>query len=149
MNDIPQNIQQFNIIALVLFKELYKSFPSGINVEPIDVGLKALPKDKSWDKQARDFATVTYDVVSWLTEEGFLRCETQNQTREFYNARLTMKGLTVLGYLPTSLKPEDPEDPEEPIIEKIQRILATGTGKVAAEGVKTIIGQIFTLALTS
>lgn len=146
MNDIPQNIQRFNLIALVLFKKLYESFPSGTDVEPINVGFDALPKDESWDDQAWDFGAIAYDIVLWLAEEGFLRYENPNHTREFYNARLTMKGLTVLGYVPTSLQPGDPK---EPIIEKIKRILATGTEKVVAEGVKTIIGQIFTLALTT
>lgn len=57
-----------------------------------------------------------------------------------------MKGLTVLGYVPTSLQTTEPK---EPIIEKIKRVLATGTEKAAAEGVRAILGQIFSLALAS
>ena len=54
-----------------------------------------------------------------------------------------MKGLTVLGYLPVSLQSGDAK---EPIIEKIKRILATGTEKAAADGIGRILGQIFNLA---
>ena len=146
MNDIPLNIQRFNLIALVLFSKLYESFPSGINIEPLNVGFDALPKDESSYEQAWDFGAVAYDVVFWLAEEGFLRYEDPNNTREFYNARLTMKGLAVIGYVPTSLKSADPK---EPLIEKIKRVLASSTEKVAAEGVKAILGQIFCLALAS
>jgi len=146
MNDIPLNIQRFNLISLVLFNKLYESFPSGIDIEPLNVGFDALPKDESWDDEAWDFGAVAYDVVFWLAEEGFLRYENPNNTREFYNARLTMKGLTVIGYVPTSL---NPADPKEPLIEKIKRVLASSTEKVAAEGVKAILGQIFSLALAS
>ena len=146
MSDIPQNIQRFNLIALVLFTKLYEAFPSGIDVEPLKVGHDALPKDESWDDQAWDFGAVAYDVVLWLAEEGFLRYENPNNTREFYNARLTMKGLTVLGYVPTSLQSTGPK---EPLIEKIKRVLATGTEKAGAEGVRAILGQIFSMALAS
>ena len=146
MSEIPKNIQRFNLIALFLFAKLYESFPSGLDIEPLKVGFDALPKDASWDDQAWDFGAIAYDVVNWLAEEGFFRYENPNHTREFYNARLTMKGLTVLGYVPTSLQSADPK---EPLIEKIKRVLATGTEKAAAEGVKAILGQIFGLALAS
>ena len=82
-------------------------------------------------------------MVLWLAEEGFLRYENPNHTRDFFNARLTMKGLTVLGYLPVSLQSGDAK---EPIIEKIKRILATGTENAAADGIGAILGQIFNLA---
>ena len=146
MSDIPKNIQRFNLIALVLFAKLYEAFPSGIDVEPLKIGHDAVPKDESWDDQSWDFGAVAYDVVLWLAEEGFLRYENPNHTREFFNARLTMKGLTVLGYVPTSLQADAPK---EPIIERIKRVLATGTEKAVAEGVSAILAQIFRLALTS
>lgn len=145
MSEIPKNIQRFNLIALFLFAKLYESFPSGIDIDPLKVGFDALPKDPSWDDQTWDFGVVGYDVVLWLAEEGFLRYENPNNTRDFYNARLTMKGLNVLGYVPISLKSEDAK---EPLIEKIKRVLATGTEKATADGVKAILGQIFSLALS-
>src|SRR5258706_3267802 len=111
MSDIPKNIQRFNLIALVLFAKLYESFPTGIDVKSLKIGHDALPKDSSWDDQAWDFGAVAYDVVHWLAEEGFLRYENPNNTRDFYNARLTMKGLTVLGYIPTAIKSTDPKEP--------------------------------------
>lgn len=146
MSDIPKNIHRFNLIALLLFAKLYESFPSGIDIEPLKVGHEALPKDPSWDDEAWDFYEVAYDVVRWLAEEGFLRYENPNNTRDFYNVRLTMKGLAILGYVPTSIKFSDPK---EPLIEKIKRVLATGTEKAAAEGVRAILGMGFSLALAS
>lgn len=72
MSDIPQNIQRFNLIALVLFTKLYESFPSGIDIDPLGVGFEAVPKNVTWDDQTWDFCEVAYDVVHWLAEEGFL-----------------------------------------------------------------------------
>lgn len=144
MTDIPENIRRFNLIALLLFKTLYESFPSGIDIDALKLGYDAVPKDIASDEQQDwDFGMTAYDVVLWMAEEGFLRYENPNHTRDFFNARLTMKGLTVLGYLPVSLRSGDAK---EPIIEKIKRILATGTEKAAADGIGRILGQIFSLA---
>lgn len=143
MTDIPKNIQRFNIIALLLFEKLYESFPSGIHIDAQQLGFDAAPKDTASVEQDWDFGAAAYDVVLWLAEEGFLRYENPNHTRDFFNARLTMNGLTVLGYMPVSLQSGDAE---EPIIEKIKRILATGTEKAAADGIGRILGQIFNLA---
>lgn len=146
MSDIPKNIQRFNLITLLLFAKLYESFPSGIDIEPLKVGHDALPKDSSWDDEAWDFGAVAYDVVLWLAEEGFLRYENPNHTRDFYNARLTMKGLAILGYVPTALQSSEPK---EPLIEKMKRVLATGTEKAAVEGARAILAKVFSLALAS
>ncbi len=143
MTDIPKNIQRFNLIALLLFAKLYESFPSGIDIEALKLGHDAVPKNTASDEQDWDFGAAAYDVVLGLAEEGFLRYDNPNHTRDFFNARLTMKGLTVLGYLPVSLQSGDAK---EPIIEKIKRILATGTEKAAADGIGAILGQIFNLA---
>ncbi len=146
MSDIPENIQRFNLIALQLFAKLYEAFPTGIDIKPLKLGDEALPKDSSavTQQQAWDFGQGAYDVVFWLAEEGFLRFENPNHTRKFYNARLTMKGLAILTYVPTSLQPNEPK---EPLIEKVKRVLATGAEKTAAEGIRSILCSIFTLAL--
>lgn len=143
MSEIPENIQRFNHIALLLFARLYESFPAGIEIKAVDIGHDALPKDAT-EQQAFDYGDGGHDVVLWLAEEGFLRYENPNQERNFYNARLTMKGLTILGYVPVSLKTDKPK---EPIIEKIKHVLATGTERAGADGVKAILGQIFSLGL--
>lgn len=95
MTDIPKNIRRFNHIALLLFAKLYESFPSGIDIEALKLGHDAVPKDTASDQQDWDFGAAAYDVVLWVAEEGFLRYENPNHTRDFFNARLTMKGLTV------------------------------------------------------
>lgn len=127
----------------MLFAKLYESFSSGIDIEALKLGHDAVPKAIAADEQDWDFGAAAYDVVLWLAEEGFLRYENPNHTRDFFNARLTMKGLTVLGYLPVSLQSGDAK---EPIIDKIKRILATGTEKAAADGIGAILGHIFNLA---
>lgn len=149
MSDIPENIQRFNLIALHLFAKLYEAFPTGVDINPLTLGNEALPKDSSGDtetqtQQAWDFGQGAYDVVFWLAEEGFLRYENPNHAREFYNARLTMKGLAILSYVPISLQANEPK---EPLIEKVKRILAAGAEKAAAEGVRAILSSVFTLAL--
>lgn len=141
MIDVPENIHKFNLNALSLLARLYESFPSSIELRPSSVG--AAPQDASYD-EAFKFSAEADDVVTWLAEEGFLRFQNRDLSGTFYQVRLTLKGLTVLGYIPTSLQAKDRK---EPVIDKIKRVLASGTEKASAEAVKCLLSKLFTLAL--
>lgn len=140
----PPNIHRFNLIVLVVFNELYKSFPSGIKIDHVNMGFNALSIGQEWDDQTWDFMADARYVVKWLAEEGFLRCETSGDGNEFYDARLTMKRLTVLGYIPIALQPDGDK---ETVIVKIKGILGRATEKAVMGKASDLLGQMFSLTL--
>jgi hypothetical protein len=143
MTTVPTNIQRFNDITLKLFEKLYSSFPEGIKVEGCTVGTVATALDATLDC-AFDTVTLGDFVIIWLREEGFIRYESHDQTGNYYGVRLTLRGLTILGYLPTSVAPN-----KEPLIDKIKRHLSSGAEKATGEAAKLIVGELFRLALVT
>ena len=135
VSDLPKNIERFNLTALQLFSELYSAFPNEITVETAMLGAEAAPIDTPPTEHMR-YAMSADQVVHWLAEEGFVRIKGHQSGTEIHGVRLTLKGLTVLGYVPASLKQRDPK---EPLITKINRVLANGAEKAGTEGVKAIL----------
>lgn len=142
---IPANIDQFNRTALTLFSRLYDRFPAPTDIEPLDLGLSGIPDDAS-DVQALSYAVRAEHVISWLEEEGFIRVQDRDLGGKFYGVRLSLRGLTVLGYIPTVLK--QGEEPET-MITKVKRALSSGAEKAGAEAVKGLLSELFKLALSS
>jgi hypothetical protein len=145
MTKAPDNITQFNLIALELFNKLYNKFPTPIDLTASKVGLGASPQNASYDESWNYMAEAEH-VVTWLTEEGFLRYKSHDQSGSFFGVRLTLRGLTVLGYIPTSL---NESEKREPIIDKIKGVLKIGAEKAGTEAVKSILSELFKLALAS
>lgn len=143
MADVPKNIQRFNIIALVILTTLYETFPTGLHVDAMKESYRGLPKDASFE-ESFEFAAVAFDVVEWLGVEGFVRFERPNESdRTFYNARLTMKGLVILGFVPAAL-----QGPKDTLASKARKLLDRGLESASAETAKTLVQQVFTLALS-
>lgn len=86
------------------------------------------------------------DIIEWLGEEGFIRYEADPNhiQRHFYKVRLTMKGLAILGYIPSSL---GQAEPKESIIQQAKRALNAGATVAGKEAVKQVVAQIFKFAL--
>lgn len=143
MSDIPDNINRFNLTTLSLFKKLYNEFPTPIELCPLSVGFEAAPANVNEESDFL-FGTGAGDVITWLAEEGFLRFGKRTLSGEFYEVRLSQKGLTVLGSLPTSLTSNDEK---ETVITRIKRTLAAGTEKAGTEAAKNLISEIFKLSL--
>jgi hypothetical protein len=142
MSDIPPNIQRFNLTALRLFTQLYDAFPTSIDIETSDLGAESAPA--GIDPAAiLDYAMRADEVIDWLEEEGFIRTSGKNLGTLVVGVRLTLKGLTLLGYIPTSITPTETS---EPLINKMKKALSSGVEQAAAEGVKNLVGGIFRLA---
>ena len=144
MSEQLTNIDRFNITALKLFDQLYDSFPNPIDIDPKELGVTASPDDAEFIEA---FKIIVYaeNAVTWLVEEGFVRCESPKVGSRFQKVRLTLKGLTVLGYLPTSVRPQDLP---EPLIKRIKRSLASGAEKAGTEAVKGLLMEVFKLAMS-
>ncbi len=143
MSDTPKNIERFNLTALQLFNRLYDEFPSEVTVETAMLGVEAAPEGVAAG-ELLNYAMFADEVVHWLAEEGFVRIHGSQNGTEIHRVRLTLKGLTILGYMPTALRQKEPI---EPLIKKIKRVLASGAEKASAEAVKTILGGVFQLAI--
>jgi len=148
MSKILKNIENFNLVVLHLFSRLYESFPRPLDIngdQAIDIGFDAVP-DNSTDKEAWVIGTMDYDVIVWLAEEGFLRYQPDPEGREgyFWKVRLTLKGLTILGCVPTSL---NQNDSKEPLIQKARQAISSTASAVSRESIKLVVAEIFKLAL--
>jgi hypothetical protein len=143
VNDIPPNIHRFNVTALLLFEHLYNEFPRPVPINAQEIGFDAAPEGQG-DTEIMRFAVQARYVVTWLTEEGFIRHKGATASGDsFWEVRLTLKGLSVLGYLPTSVQQAQRN---EPLIEKIKHVLAGGAEKAGAEAVKSVLTEAFRLA---
>lgn len=147
MNDLPKNIEAFNWVCLKLLAELYDAFPCPKNIEAGDavkIGFAALPPEASEDHEL--VALSCHHVITWLSEEGFLRYEPDpNGRQHFWKVRLTMKGLTILGSAPSAL--QDPGQTET-LVARAKRLLALGAGAAASEAVKQVVSAVFKQALS-
>lgn len=145
MANIPPNIERFNLTVIHLFNDLYDSFPTAIDVDTSMLGIKAAPEGLS-GAEILTYAMCAGDVVTWLQEEGFLTIYGTDNAGTITDVRLSLKGLTLLGYVPASLRFVDRK---EPIIDKIKRVLAAGTEQASTEAIKTILAAVFKLAVSS
>jgi len=110
-------------------------------VESADVAREA-GEDLESD-QLREWERIAASTVSWLAEEGFLHVQSAVYGG-FINVRLSMKGLTILGYIPVSIKPNEPADP---LIVRLKRSDGKGIEGATTDTVKYVLGQIFKLSL--
>ncbi len=96
-----KNFEAFNRIALYLLIKLFESFPKNVDIDANSLGCEAKSKDKDetyeeiWESM--EFALYT---ITWLQKEGFIDIEHQCYGGKFLGCRLTLKGLTLLGYTP-------------------------------------------------
>ena len=137
------NMHQFNLTALAVFEKLYASFPTPIDFRPSHVGIDAAPPDASYE-QAFNFGAEARHVVSWLEEEGFLRTGSIDKAGYYLQVRLTMRGLTILGSVPSALQAQEARTP---IIGRVKKVLVAGTEKAGTEAAKALVSEIFRLSL--
>lgn len=148
MADTPQNIEHFNLVVLELFSRLYESFPHPLNIcdqSHIHIGFAAVPNGATGD-EAWSIGTMASDVIEWLKEEGFLRYEPDpnHQHGNYWKVRLTLKGFTILGYVPTSLQQAEQK---ESLIDKAKQAIASAASTTGKEVIKQVVAEIFKLAL--
>ena len=142
-NAEPKNIRAFNWLTLKIFNDLYEKFPEPSDIEGLRFVISTLFDVGTKSKEA-DYLTHFTATMRWLKDEGFIRYES-DQSGNFRKVLLTLRGLTVLGYTPTSLTLIDRK---EPIIAKIKRVLAKGAEGAASDAVKAIIVKAFALMVS-
>jgi hypothetical protein len=101
--DIPPNMQAFNLICIKLFADLYEAFPNAIEIQVATLGTEAIPPSATYD-QTWHSIEMTGNVVSWLKDEGFIRFKSTTVVGDYASVVLTLKALTLLGYIPTTIQ---------------------------------------------
>ena len=142
MSQPISNMDRFNLTALTLFSDLYDSFPIPKDIEAQALGATASPEEGS-DVDHWKFMALSADAITWLNEEGFIRYEGLRFGSTFRNVRLTLRGLTILGFVPSAVKTDVTP---ETMISKVKRTIAAGAEKAGTEAVKAVLGELFRLA---
>ncbi|MDO8271265.1 MAG: hypothetical protein Q7U82_04990 [Gammaproteobacteria bacterium] len=145
MSGLPKNISNFDLVVANLLVILYESFPRPINLNPSNtgkIGFSAVPVGTS-DDESWEIGTMIDDVFTFLSEEGFIRYQSgpNNQHGYYWSARLTLKGLTILG------SPESLGSKGEPLISKIKASLEADAIAKGTEALRKAVFQIFRMAM--
>lgn len=123
------NFEVFNRIALHALVRLFEVFPERLDIDSRRIGVDAKPDDP--DETNEEIwlnMMLGYDTITWLEEEGFITVRSKTLDSQFHGVRLTLSGLTLLGYQPPTL--EGGEDYTN-FAEKGAKVLQEG-GRAAA-----------------
>jgi hypothetical protein len=105
MTELPPNIQQFNIVAGLIFAQLYKAFPHRINIDAEGIA-SAMGITGEWQAHVLPsgctFPAVVSDTLSWLADENFI--DLFGLAAPGVSARLAGKGLAAMNAVPVGLK---------------------------------------------
>lgn len=138
--DVPKNIEVFNHIVLYVLIKLYDAFPEPIGLDSSSIGLDARPDENDRDEIWKSMV-LSEHTIDWLQQEGFITVESKTNIGDFgYNGvRLTLKGLTLLGYTPASVVGEKNK---ETLINRAKGVFLKATEQSATE----VVGNLFMAA---
>jgi len=144
--DIPTHMKVFNLVALRVFDQLYDAFPMPIEIIPKSISAELDAGSAPCD-EAFKLTAIADNTLRWLEAEGFLRHSSSGfEGGIFYQVQLTLKGLTVLNWVPRSVtKNEEPEA----VIKKIKRVLSAGINQADDEAVKSVLDEVLKIAFNA
>ncbi len=135
------NIEHFNRVVLVALDRLYDAFPVPIELNVANLAESATPGVLPSGPGFKELQP-TFESIKFLSKEGFLQYSDHwMDGTAFLQVQLTLKGLTVLGQVPDSLKPS--------LISQVKSTLKSGAKAATADAAKQVVGQIFTAAATA
>lgn len=137
------NITFFNRLTLALFEKLYSSFPTPVNIDVKAVAMTIIPVEAETDETWNSLQAAE-DAIDFLTQEGFLTHKgAYLEGGTFLQARLTLKGLAILGSTPDALEDKNS------LIDRIRKVLSGGAKEAGAEAVKLLTQQAFAAAVAA
>lgn len=135
-----KNIEVFNHIVLYVLIKLYDAFPSPIDLDSESIGLDARPDENDRDVLWKSME-ISGHTLDWLQQEGFITIESKPiMGRPYCGVRLTLKGLTLLGYTPASAFDEKNK---ETLINRAKGVFS----KAAEQSATDVVGKLFLAAL--
>jgi hypothetical protein len=103
--ELPPNIQEFNIIAGLVFTQLYKPFPVRINLNREGIAEAMGVKGSNWAAHrlpsGRTMSEVIAYTISWLNVENYINSSGSHPAE---HVTLSVKGLAALNAVPAGLK---------------------------------------------
>lgn len=137
------NITFFNRVTLALFEKLYSSFPTPTELDVKSIAMSVIPEDAEFD-QTWNSLQAAEDAIDFLEREGFLTHKGKYlEGGTFLQARLSLKGLAILGSTPDSL------EGKQPLIDRIRKVLSGGAKEAGTEAVKQLTQQALAAALAA
>lgn len=140
---VPQNIDVFNRIVATCILQLYEKFPVPVDIDPGDVAMKAIQDDIPEGELFKILTDQSPAAIDFLAAEGFLRFREDFRTlssRNFPQAQLTMKGLSILGAVPNAV---DAGLDRRTLAEQLRESVNSG----AKDALKNTVGTMFSAAL--
>lgn len=145
-NEKPANIEIFERIAATTLLTLYEKFPVPEDLSSIDIGYLAAGKGRGEEEQFEIVAVVAPPAMSFLYVEGFFRYEPEERVMggaDFPQAVLTLKGLALLGAVPSTL---DESRDRRPLIDQIRSAAEEGATSSISEAVRTLFFEAMRFA---
>ena len=137
------NIAFFNRMTLALFDKLYSASPTPVDLKTNSIAMSVIPEGAEYD-ETWDSLQAAEDAIDFLAQEGFLTHKgTYLEGGTFLQARLTLKGLAILGSVPDAL------EGKQSLIDRIRKVLAGGAKEVGSETVKLLTQQAFAAAVAA
>jgi hypothetical protein len=132
------NIDVFNRVVAVVFKQLYEAFPKPICISAGDIRLAAEIADEDWWEETRGLKGNTAGAaVIWLHDEGFIRyVSTTGSGTQFAAVVLTSKGFAALNRTPDAL------EPKPTVGERLKDLSKTATSEFVNGLVKVALSQL-------
>ncbi len=144
---LPQNIDAFNRVVAKTLLTLYDQFPTPADLDGHKVGEQVARELDAGDNEQtfKIIASIGPETIEFLVAEGFLsfRRDMRNMdgAGKFPQARLTLRGLTLLGQVPEGVTQKD-ESPT--LAQRLGEAMRQG----ATQGISTAVGKLLFLAGT-
>ncbi len=136
------NIKVFNYYVLKILTKLYDKFPEPVEINGVRFLVKTVVDKGSGAIEAKYYYLFPH-TMSWLREEGFIKFDPGSAIDHYKNATLTLRGLTVLGYLPQSLG----AGRKKTIIEQAKDAISRGITDAGSEAIKMLVTNALKLML--
>ena len=136
----PENIRAFNFLTLAIFNRLYESFPEKVDFSDLRFVIETVV-DYGADSDESKYSSLFSASMNWLEEEGFIKIESKVYGPAFIGVTLTLKGVTVLGFVPSSID----KDAGKSSIDYIREIVSDGVKSSSSEAVSSVIKSLFSM----
>ena len=105
MSETPENIDEFNQIAGLIFAQLYREFPVAVDIDRGAIAKALGIPEVDWGNQmlpsGRSFNDVLTGTIGWLKVNNYT---INSGSVQFQRVILATKGLEVMNVVPARLK---------------------------------------------
>ncbi|SNX61368.1 hypothetical protein SAMN06296273_2820 [Nitrosomonas ureae] len=126
----PRNIEIFDRITAYTLIKLYESFPIPLNLNLNEI-YDEIAQDCTDENEATQiYTTYITSTILFLTEEKFIQHDQDPNliiSREYFSAKLTLKGLALLGAIPKTVNERINNTPQSSFIELLKDSFKVGT----------------------